>query len=157
VWTLRGTQAERERKSSLCWRIHFGKFVWEYRNHQAAISRETRVAVKWNGRYNVLFERECWLDIAARDEAPLQIDVADWWRKGKRDTRGSGSWISSIVFHKITWSVYSTLLHTPNTVAEPHNHSLYYRKYSTGESVCEHRYMLMKNCTIETVASACVT
>jgi hypothetical protein len=55
--------------------MHFGEFVWEYRNHQAAISRETRVAVKWDGRYNVLLERV--LDIAGREETPLQIDVAD--------------------------------------------------------------------------------
>jgi len=43
--------------------------------------------------------------MAGREETPLQIDVADWWRKGRRDTRGTGSWISPIAFYVIPWSM----------------------------------------------------
>jgi hypothetical protein len=67
-------------------RIHFGKFVWEYGNHQAAISRETRVAVKWNGRYNVLSESECW---TARDEMRRHYKLT-WLIDGARGKETQG-------------------------------------------------------------------
>jgi hypothetical protein len=81
--------------------MHFGEFVWEYRNHQAAISRELRVAVKWDGRYNVLLDSECW---TWRDEKRRHYKLT-WLIDGARgeETQGGpGSWISPIAFYIIT-------------------------------------------------------
>jgi hypothetical protein len=81
------TERKEKKKSRLYERMHFGEFVWEYRNHQAAISRELRVAVKWDGRYNVL----SWIESAGH-RGTRRDAITNWrgWLMAQGEKRHKG-------------------------------------------------------------------